>query len=641
MAEFKTSGASDAALAQLLQLAQFSQNVEAQDRRNFSSKQQALVSQLNLANTSEKLSNIEGQINKFNKEVLAEGFDEYSLNSAFSEKRNAFNVADIAFKQAEQYYNENNFQAEGIGSTEDLYNQISSLNWEEMTQTNSDLYKIKNKIEIAEGYGYRYTSPQGVGGKSLKGAIDTRLGQIGARMHVWEENEGEFMVFDENGDMDAASREMYEEYMYDIMSGDVESFKAKYGKDIGLIQQKYKAEQTRYNSLNYLHQQAKAGNNSGEMLEIFSAYINQNVDENSSKEDIQMYNSLYSNIEDYISLNGSNAEVDEQWFLTQRANAMDKGSKYNKQHEVLTGDLWDSNPTWLGWDVAEETSRIALERQEKDKAKEDAKTKLEDKKEDDKIPSATDTFKIVDKEYDLPYTINIVDGKETKTPTLIDNKNKFTEEGSKYLFDKVWNRQNQEMDIGQTISNIAERQGISQDKVWEEYRKQMDVYAKEEGVAKGEFKEVKRGGEVIGYEFIPVKDRVEPTKRPKSPEETPEYKAELEMRFLEDEFITKGKNAAQAWSKSPSIYNESVKQNVNILLETDDITNIIDFGKKLNELNIDLKKKGAFPGAKEEIDRLKEKIKQLIDSESDATFRRAYIKEINKAFRWTGSLMYE
>ena len=630
--KFKTSGSSDDALAQLMQLAQLSQQRESRKQSGFASKQQALVSQLSLANNSEKLANLQPLISKFNQEVSLEGYDEYSLDSAYNEKKGAFNVADVAYKDAERYYNENTFQAEGITSTEDLYNKISSMNWEEMTQENADLYKIKNKIEIAEGYGYKHTLPSGVGGKSLGSAIDTRLGQIGARMHVWAENEGEFMVFDENGEMDGENLAMYQEYMYDIMSGDVASFKAKYGKDITLLQQKYKSQQSRYDSLNYLHQQAKAGKTSGEIQDLLNGYINQNLDENSSEDDKQMYNSLYSNIEDYIKMNGSNAKVDEEWFINQRANAMEKGGKYNKQHEVLTGDLWDTNPTWLGFDVAEETLRLSLEKSNRQQKQ--AQDKIEEAKKGT-ISSVKDSFSIGDKEHDLPYTTLVKDGEETKIPTLVDDKNKFTEEGGKYLFDKVYLRQNQEMDIGKTIANTADRQGVSQDKVWEEYRRQMDVYAKEEGVAKGEFKEVKRGREVVGYEFIPVKDRKPVEKKVSPPEDTPEYQAGLQMDWLKEE--AGKKNITEAWTKNPKIYNEAIKSNVDTLLKTDNIDNIISFGNELKNLGIKLKgKKGAFPGLKDELNRLRKKIEDLIYSEDNAKFRNAYIKEVNKSFSWAG-----
>ena len=395
MADWESQKIDRTSISDLLQLIGSFDAMGARAETRHANKTSALAAQLTSANTTSEIQNLSNLISKHNQQSKSMGLEEYSLDNIYDEKLQSYKTADVAYKQIENIYDENNFLAEGIASTEDLYDKISSMNWEEMTRANSSLYKLKNKIEEAKALGHKYTSDKGVTSAGLSKAIDTRLGQIGARMHIWEENEGEFMVFDENGEMDEASRQMYDEYMYDIMSGDVASFKKKYDKDITLTQQKYQSQLARYNSLNYLHEQSKAKSGE-EVREVFASYIKNQVDDDTSEEDRTMYNNLYANLDEAVEKTGANQQIDEQWFISQRANSMESGKKYNTQYEILTGDKFDTNPTWLGFDPAKETIAIAqANANKKSQAAADKITEIKEGKV--KIPQATDTFEVLGK----------------------------------------------------------------------------------------------------------------------------------------------------------------------------------------------------------------------------------------------------
>ena len=117
------------------------------------------------------------------------------------------------------------------------------------------------------------------------------------------------------------------------------------------------------------------------------------------------------------------------------------------------------------------------------------------------------------------------------------------------------------------------------------------------------------------------------------PKDSPERTAILNYEFVKEE--AGKKNIAQAWSKNPKMYNESIKPYIDdVLLKTKDINDIIKFGQEMKSVGINLGKKGAFPGLQKEINRLEGKIISLIGNESQPEFINAYTKQINKAFSW-------
>ena len=185
------------------------------------------------------------------------------------------------------------------------------------------------------------------------------MGMLQSKMHIWEENSGNFMVFDEEGEMDTESLEMYENYKFDILSGNYEDFEEKYDADIKTIEGKYKEKSQSYSYLDRLHEAVKAENMTVGETKRF-------LEEAMQGAEAQEYNAttgVLKSLEKYIAQRGENAIVDEQWFVKQQKLLEESGNKYNAQYRVLTGELYEENPLWKYFDADDETIK-ALKRQE-------------------------------------------------------------------------------------------------------------------------------------------------------------------------------------------------------------------------------------------------------------------------------------
>ena len=659
-------GAKSSPFSDIINLIDSFKEAEDKAEQRISSKRLNMIDHLGMANTTEELNNLSNIVSEYNEEANLYGLDEYSLKNVYNEKKEIFNAADLAYKEAENIYKENNFLTNNIKSTDDLYKKISSLNWEEMTREKSNLFKLKNKLEEAQKVpgGYKYTSSEGVTQVGILDAVNTRINQMDARMHVWKENEGKFMIFDEKGQMDERSREMYDEYMYDIMSGDVASFKAKYGKDITATKQKYQAQQNRFNQINYLREQAKAKT----VDELMDDYVaNFQLDEDATEEEKKQYQTILGGFQDIKNNRGGQAIIDEQYFINQLANSQENGMKYNAIYEILTGEKAEDNPTWLGFDKAQETNNLALKNQKKPSTT----IVTEDKDDDEEIISdkkgvVTTRTTEGDVEHKLPMKVveeEIEDAalvqnergnweKPTKTkeiPVLVNKGGKVTDEGKKYIFDKLWLKHSQDMPYRKLIKDIALEQGVPAKTIWNSYKESLNEYAEKEGVGKGEF--VKRADG--SYEFIPVGMRAKKEKGvspedlgletpiPKGKEGYDEQVARQEFNWLKSE--VNEPNIAKRWNDNPETYLSTIRSHIDnkllVLEDKDDIMEIIEFGDMLKKSNIDLSKKGAFPGLKDEIKKLQDKIVSLLFKTKDMRTRASYARAIQKAFTWAKDVM--
>ena len=86
-----------------------------------------------------------------------------------------------------------------------------------------------------------------------------------------------------------------------------------------------------------------------------------------------------------------------------------------------------------------------------------------------------------------------------------------------------------------------------------------------------------------------------------------------------------------------------------VLVNTDDITKILDFGKEMGKAGINLNKKGAFPGLKKEVDKIKPKILSFLQEARDSYNKdksdvsKKYLigisKDIINSFSWDSELV--
>ena len=211
------------------------------------------------------------------------------------------------------------------------------------------------------------------------------------------------------------------------------------------------------------------------------------------------------------------------------------------------------------------------------------------------------------------------------------------------------------------IKNISEEYGISEDEVKNIFKEREQDYARDEGVDKGEYvwKKVSRNkSEYVRFDDLLEKDKIkfrpeieqrieqekkwEEQKTQPVPIVSPEEKTiKLNKQWLLQE-VNKP-NITEEWVKNPENYNKSVRNYIDDKLlkleDKDDIMEIIDFGNELKKSNIDLSKKGAFPGLKEELKRLQDKMIDLLYKSPDLRFRASYARALQKAFSWAKDIL--
>ena len=344
--DFESQRIERTSIDDLLKLVQGFQQAGAQAKTRHANKTAALGVQIANANTSDEIANLTNLINKHNADSTSMGYDEYSLKLPFEEKKQIFAQGDLAYQEAEKYYNENNYLTR---SSEDLSREIWSMNWDEMTREISNLNELESKISMSQESGQKYSSANNISGSSLLSSIQDRRGMLESKMAIWEENSGQFMVFDEQGNMDEESLAMYENYKYDILSGNYEEFSKKFDEDIKYIENKYSTNEGTFIYLDQKHQEAIAQNLTyGEL-------------EDRMKNDKEGEALLASfNIE--IAKNGRNAVISDDWFMERKRIASSNADKYNNQYKVMTGNLLETEAPWQSFS---ETEKLFLEEQKR------------------------------------------------------------------------------------------------------------------------------------------------------------------------------------------------------------------------------------------------------------------------------------
>mgnify|MGYP003134496008 FL=1 len=365
--DFESQRIERTSIDDLLKLVQGFQQAGAQAKTRHANKTAALGVQIANANTSDEIANLTNLINKHNADSTSMGYDEYSLKLPFEEKKQIFAQGDLAYQEAEKYYNENNYLTK---SSEDLSKEIWSMNWDEMTREISNLNELESKISMSQESGQKYSSANNISGSSLLSSIQDRRGMLESKMAIWEENSGQFMVFDEQGNMDEESLAMYENYKYDILSGNYEEFSNKFAKDIKSIESKYNANRGVFTYLDEKHQEAIAQNLTyGELEDIIRS-------EKGDKET----ESLSAALNIQIAKSGRNAVVSDDWFMGQKRIASNNSDKYNNQYKVMTGNLLETEAPWQSFS---ETEKLFLEEQkrieEEQKAEEEREKRELDK----------------------------------------------------------------------------------------------------------------------------------------------------------------------------------------------------------------------------------------------------------------------
>ena len=96
MAEFKTQGSSADSLNQLMQLIQLSEQRKDRELTRLTNRQTLINNQLNNANTSSELANLQPLIDEFNQDSTRAGYEELSMKNTYADRNEAFGKADIS-----------------------------------------------------------------------------------------------------------------------------------------------------------------------------------------------------------------------------------------------------------------------------------------------------------------------------------------------------------------------------------------------------------------------------------------------------------------------------------------------------------------------------------------------------------------
>ena len=333
MAEFKTQGSSTDSLNQLMQLIQLSEQRKDRELTRLTNRQTLINNQLNNANTSSELANLQPLIDEFNQDSTRAGYEELSMKNTYADRNEAFGKADIAYEKAQSILDEN------LGDEDMLYNNIMGMTWGETTNAINDLENLKDTLANAAEYKYKYKANDRYTQTGLLNAVKQRIGQLGNKADILKDNQGAFLVYDKNGKMDEEAQKIYDSLQFRVLSGDRTYFEGKnsgYDQDVTTTASKYIAEETEYKKWNgILDKNFEVI--IGEDGKLTAGKKKQEIDEDSLAELVKIGFDM-GNLKDdaYTS----------EFILNQMGIAQEAGDKYNRQHQVLTGQWYEEKTAW-------------------------------------------------------------------------------------------------------------------------------------------------------------------------------------------------------------------------------------------------------------------------------------------------------
>ena len=333
MAEFKTQGSSADSLNQLMQLIQLSEQRKDRELTRLTNRQTLINNQLNNANTSSELANLQPLIDEFNQDSTRAGYEELSMKNTYADRNEAFGKADIAYEKAKSILDEN------LGDEDMLYNNIMGMTWGETTNAINDLENLKDAITNAGEYKYKYNANGRYTQTGLLNAVNQRIGQLGNKMDILKDNQGAFLVYGKDGKMDEEAQKIYDSLQFRVLSGDRTYFEGKnsgYDQNVTTIASKYVSEETEYKKWRgILDKNFEVI--IGEGGKLTAGKKKQEIDEDSLAALVKTGFDM-GNLKDdaYTS----------EFILNQMDIAKEAGDKYNRQHQVLTGQWYEEKTAW-------------------------------------------------------------------------------------------------------------------------------------------------------------------------------------------------------------------------------------------------------------------------------------------------------
>ena len=291
-------------------------------KARLTNKRAMISTQLDTAKSAEDLSRLSGLVSSYDRDVKNLGYDEFNIGGSYQDKLDAFNQADTAYEEAKAYQNEN------LGDEDVLYNKIMGMSWGE---TNAEIAKLNGILDRMGGgvaYKHSYKPNNQYTGTSLKNSITKRVGQLQNKLNVFKENEGEFLVYKEDGSFDEIPQQIYDELQFKILSGDTKGFDAEFEEMYKYAGSQYDKQEKLYLAWEQVRQQVENGQEPDltGLDEDTSAVVQGLLDKGLGKTKDQL--------------------LDPGWVQNRVTDAKNAADKYNSQYEVLTGDKRASKTPW-------------------------------------------------------------------------------------------------------------------------------------------------------------------------------------------------------------------------------------------------------------------------------------------------------
>ena len=314
-------------------MSQMGQKAEAR----FANQQEFVTSAVAGADSTSELMALKPSITKLADSAVSLGFEGSGYNESFDDKLLSFTKADTSNKEIEKIYEYLN-TTDGKDVFEDI---VYNMTWEDATKKIDDLLVFKeNIVDAGTNYGYKYKGGPYTGNQ-LARTLDKRIGQIQSKIEIFKDNEEFFDIVNQDGTVNEESRELLDRFRYDILSGNSVEFAQNYDKYITTVGNKFEETNVLHQGLSKLYHTTMTPQYAAQLTgKTLGSALESNEIGLSDKQKEQI---------SFITGGMENAQINPElmnWLQNQMSIAEENGRKWNKQHQILTGEYKSDLPTW-------------------------------------------------------------------------------------------------------------------------------------------------------------------------------------------------------------------------------------------------------------------------------------------------------
>ena len=314
---------------ELLKINEWYNNQAQQNQINTANKGVRLNNLATGATSIDSLNKLLPQIKSYNKEVQMSGNSEMSIN--WQDKHSMYTEGQQAYEKAKIY------EDKLLEDPDKQYNEIMSYSWQDAAEEMKKLQDLQSQMNNSVDAGFVYKSNGQYTSGGLSKAITKRMNQLANKNKIFEENEGQFLVYDSNGNMDEESRRIYEDLQFKVLSGNTQDFELELETMITSTATKYNAKEKEYMVWKQISDiSSKKQTKLGEI----------NFKGLAGKGDAAVQ--VAALMEQAAGQSGltDNDFLDPEWVSARMLDAQVAAGKYNKQHLVLTGDYHVNKYPW-------------------------------------------------------------------------------------------------------------------------------------------------------------------------------------------------------------------------------------------------------------------------------------------------------